>query len=201
MDVLSDVMATLDKLRHELPSPAGVAYITGALQHLARAQREMTPPPVPPSEASLQAAARAWCEPETSKLVMRDDLATAFARIIDREYVEPLNKFRADLNEKLNEPTIRHSGFNEGIRYALDALDGVDRIMPGHVNYAPGTVADVTNNKRDTFEIPEGWEAERDDENRVIGKLVLAPELENRFAMLESQMKTLHRLLVINKSL
>lgn len=37
-----------------------------------------------PSEASLQLAAQAWCEPDTSNRVMDPALATAFARILDK---------------------------------------------------------------------------------------------------------------------
>lgn len=37
-----------------------------------------------PSEASLQLAAQAWCEPETESKIMDVVLATAFARILDK---------------------------------------------------------------------------------------------------------------------
>ena len=42
-----------------------------------------------PSELSLQKAASAWCQPNTSSIEMNTELATAFAEIIDEIWSKP----------------------------------------------------------------------------------------------------------------
>lgn len=64
-----------------------------------------------PSEMALQAAAQAWCTPDTEDRVMDPPLAEAFARILDN-WIESARQFacNADFYRGLLDDTAKHLG-------------------------------------------------------------------------------------------